>query len=233
MILSPKGGKLSKRDASVAVLDYEREGFVPDGVINYLVRLGWSHGDQEIFTRHELCEKFDWEHVGKTGGQFDIKKFQHVQASHLRMKTPAEVAALVLPFLERRGLSVVADDPRLAVAVELGLPRATTLVDLADGLDFYFREPPERDEKAARKFLTPDGKARTQALAAQVESVEPFERDVLEQVVKGWLEAEGLSLKDVAQAARVALTGRSASPGLFEVMEVLGKARTLERLRAA
>ena len=101
LILGGKGEKLSKRDAAVAVLDYRDLGYVPDGLLNYLVRLGWSHGDQEIFTRAELIEKFDWEHVGRTGARWDQKKLTHVQASHLRMLTPEQVATQVLPFLSR------------------------------------------------------------------------------------------------------------------------------------
>jgi glutamyl-tRNA synthetase len=232
LILGKGGEKMSKRDAAVGVLDYRDLGYVPDGLLNYLVRLGWSHGDQEIFTRAELIEKFDWEHVGRTGARYDEKKFQSVQASHLRMLMPVQAAALSVPFLAARGLAVSAEDPRLAAAAALVLPRATTLKDVAEAVDYFFRDPPEFDVAAAAKFLVPERAEVLVQLAAQVQAVEPFERGALETAVKAWVEARGLPLQDVAQPARVALTGRKASPGLFEVMEVLGRVRTVQRLRA-
>jgi glutamyl-tRNA synthetase len=232
LILGKGGEKMSKRDAAVAVLDYRDLGYVPDGVLNYLVRLGWSHGDQEIFTRDELIEKFDWEHVGRTGARFDEKKFQSVQATHLRMLPPARVAALAVPFLAARGLSVSAGDPRLAAAAALVLPRATTLKDVAEAVDYFFRDAPELDVAAAAKFLVPERAGVLEELSTKVQAVEPFERGALEAAVKAWAEAQALPLQDIAQPARVALTGRKASPGLFEVMEVLGRERTLDRLAA-
>jgi glutamyl-tRNA synthetase len=232
LILGPSGEKLSKRHASVAVLDYRDQGYLPDAMLNYLVRLGWSHGDQEIFTRQELIEKFDWAQVGRTGGRWDAKKFSHVQASHLRGLDPARVAELVVPFMAARGLEVAKDDPRLRAAAELIMPRATTLVEAAEALDYFFREIPVMDPVAVSKLLTPQRAELLAALSAQLETVEVFDRATLEQKLKSWTEGQGMALQDMAQPARVALTGRKASPGLFEVMEVLGKQRTLDRLRS-
>lgn len=232
LILGKSGEKMSKRDAAVGVLDYRELGFLPDALLNYLVRLGWSHGDQEIFTRAQLLESFDWEHVGRTGGRWDMKKLEHVQASHLRMLSPAQVGSLALPFIKARGLSVSADDPRLSLAAELVMPRAGTLREVAEAVDYFFRDTLVLDAAAADKLLTADRADKLDALCAQLRAVDPFERVTLEAHVKAWLEAEGLALQDVAQAARVALTGRKASPGLFEVMEVLGKERSLARLKA-
>jgi glutamyl-tRNA synthetase len=232
ILLGTTGEKMSKRDGAVGVLDYRDQGFLPDAMLNYLARLGWSHGDQEIFTRAELVEKFGWEHVGHTGSRWDAKKLQHIEATHLRLLAPAKVGALALPFLQERGLTVSADDPRLRSAAELVMPRAGTLREVAEALDYFFRDEPVIDAAAAQKLLTPDAADRLQALAAQLPGIEPFDRVTLETQLKRWLEAEGLSLQDVAQAARVALTGRKASPGLFEVLEVLGKDRSLARLSA-
>jgi glutamyl-tRNA synthetase len=232
LILGGSGEKLSKRDAAVAALDYREQGYLPDGLLNYLVRLGWSHGDQEIFTRQEMIEKFDWEHVGSKGGRWDQKKLSSVQATHLRMLSPQQAAAQALPFMRARGLTISDDDPRLAAAAALVQPRSTTLVELAEAVDYFFRDPPVVDEAAAKKLLTPESAAKLEALATQLPAIEPFERGAIEQAVKAWLEQTGGQIQDVAQAARVALTGRKASPGLFEVMEVLGKERTLTRLAA-
>jgi glutamyl-tRNA synthetase len=231
LILSPTGEKLSKRHAAVAVVDYRDQGYLPDGLLNYLVRLGWSHGDQEIFNRQELIEKFDWEHVGKTGGRWDQKKLTSVQAEHLRMSEPKTVAALAARFVRARGLDVAEDDARLVAACTLVMPRASTLVEVAEGVDYFFRAEPVMDEKAAAKLLVPAAADTLDALAREVSSIEPFERIALDAHVKAWAEKNALALKDIAQPARVALTGRSASPGLFEVMEVLGKERTLDRLQ--
>jgi glutamyl-tRNA synthetase len=232
MILAPTGEKLSKRHAAVSVTDYRDQGYLPDGVLNYLARLGWSHGDQELFTRQELIEKFGWDHVGETGARFDIKKFQYVQANQLRMLPAASLAAHVVPFLAKRGLTVAAEDPKLLAAAPLIAPRATTFIDAADALDYFFRDPPELDPKAKAKFLTPDKLALLAELYDVIAAVEPFASAPLDAAVKQWAESKGLELKEIAQPARVALTGRSASPGLFEVMEVLGRETSLRRLRA-
>ncbi|HEX4351515.1 MAG TPA: glutamate--tRNA ligase [Polyangiales bacterium] len=232
MILAPSGEKLSKRHAAVAVTDYRDQGYLPDGVLNYLARLGWSHGDQELFTRNELIEKFGWEHVGETGARFDVKKFQYVQANQLRMLNAEALASLVSPFLARRGLSVASTDPKLMAAAPLIAPRATTLIDVADALDYFFREPIEIDPKAKAKFLTANNIALLREFNDVVSKIEPFATEPLEAAVKTWVEGKGIELKDVAQPARVALTGRSASPGLFEVMSVLGRELSLSRLRA-
>jgi glutamyl-tRNA synthetase len=229
LILSPTGEKLSKRHAAVAVVDYRDQGYLPDGLLNYLVRLGWSHGDQEIFQRQELIEKFNWEHVGKTGGRWDQKKLTSVQAEHLRMRAPNDIAKLAAPFVEARGLKID-DEARLSAACELVMPRAATLVEVADGVDYFFRDEPVMDEKAVTKLLVPAAAPVLDTLLSEVKQVAAFDRASLETRVKAWSEASGIALKDIAQPARVALTGRSATPGLFEVMEVLGKDRTLSRL---
>ncbi|HSN84535.1 MAG TPA: glutamate--tRNA ligase [Polyangiales bacterium] len=231
MVLAPNGEKLSKRHAAVGVLEYRDMGYLPDAVLNYLARLGWSHGDQEIFTRQELIEKFSWDRVGSTAGRYDSKKFLHVQAEHLRMLSDAEIAIRTVPFLAERGIDVGADDPVLSKAIPYVKPRAATLVDVAEALDYFFRYP-EPDDKARRKFLVPDNAENLVRLADLIEAIEPFDQDVLEERVKTWLEENDLPMKSVAQPARVAMTGRTQSPGLFEVMEVLGKHETVRRLRA-
>ncbi len=236
MVLDPQGKKLSKRRADqgvlVAVLDYRDAGYLPDGVLNYLARLGWSHGDDEIFTRQELKAKFDWSGCGKTGSRYDVKKLAHVQGTHLRLQDDATLATLVVPFLEARGLTVEAADPRLTAAIAPVKLRATTLTDLADGLDYFFRADAEIvfDEKAKKKLLVPAAAPHLEKLASLIET-NAFETEAMEAATTAWLEAEGLAIKNVAQPARVALTGRSASPGLYETIVLLGKERALARLR--
>jgi glutamyl-tRNA synthetase len=232
MIQAPNGEKLSKRHAAVAVLDYRDNGYLADGVLNYLARLGWSHGDQEIFSRAELIELFNWEHVGRTAGKYDVKKFSHVQASHLRMRSDAELGALALPFLLKRGLAVSADDRRLTPAMALVKPRASTLVEVADAVDYFFRDTLVFDEQAKQKLLTADAVPVLNGVLGIVKTTEPFTTHALEANVKAWSESANIALKDIAQPARVALTGRKASPGLWEVMEILGRDVTIARLEA-
>jgi glutamyl-tRNA synthetase len=232
MVLAPNGEKLSKRHAAVGVLEYRDMGYLPDGVINYLARLGWSYGDQEIFTRQELIEKFSWERVGSTAGRYDAKKFLHVQAEHLRMLPDEELARSAVPFLAEVGIEVTPDDPTLLAALPYVKPRASTLVELAEAVDYFFRDV-VFEEKGKRKFLVPENAENLRRLADIVDLVEPFSAEPLETRVKGWMEENELPMKKVAQPARVAMTGRTRSPGLFEVMEVLGKEATVARLRAA
>jgi glutamyl-tRNA synthetase len=203
-------------------------GFLPDAVLNYLARLGWSHGDQEVFTRDELIQHFGWDHCGRTAAQYDLKKFQFVQASHLRMKSSAELASLVSPRIKEG--AAIDSDAHLASAIETVKTRATTLNEAAEMVDFYFREPLVFDEKAVAKFLVKENEPHLRAIREVVAAVEPFDQKSIEAAVNAWLETSGLSMKNVAQPARVALTGKTQSPGLFEVMDVLGKARTLARL---
>jgi glutamyl-tRNA synthetase len=235
MMLSPKGEKLSKRHAAVGVQDYRARGYTPGGVLNYLVRFGWSLGDQEIFSLEQLVQVFDFDRVGKSDGKFDAKKFEDVAFEHLKrpdLTSEAQYAEWVVPFLKERGIAEV-DAGRLGPAIETIRPRARTLVDAADALDFYFREPPQLDEQAAKKFLVPDAAPALDTLRELCRSVEPFSVPALEEAVRAWVERDGIKMKDVAQPARVALTGRKASPGLFEVMVVLGRDTTVARLARA
>ncbi|HET9955491.1 MAG TPA: glutamate--tRNA ligase [Polyangiaceae bacterium] len=232
MMLNSKGEKLSKRHASVAVQDYRERGFTPMGVLNYLVRFGWSHGDQEIFSRSELVQLFDWDHVNKSDGRFDERKFADVAFEHLKRDelTPlAEYEQLVQPFLAAQGHQAV-DPARLRAAIPGIRERARTLADAATDMDFYFRAEPNLDEKAKQKFLTPESAPRLRGLEQALRSVADWSPAALEACGAAYAEAEKISLKEFAQAARVALTGRSASPPLYDVMAVLGREATLARL---
>jgi len=235
MMLNSKGEKLGKRNGSVSVKEYRDKGYTPMGVLNYLVRFGWSSGDQEIFSRDELIKLFSWDHVNKGDGKFDEKKFADVAFEQLKrpeLTSLDEYVAGVLPFLAARGITAP-DEALLRRAIPGIRERARTLVDAAHDLDFYFREPPEFDEKAKQKFLTASVAPHLLALGKVLEGTSDWQAEPLEAAFKHWVEGAGLTMKEVAQPARVALTGRSASPPLFEVMAVLGKASTLARLARA
>jgi glutamyl-tRNA synthetase len=234
MILAPSGEKLSKRHGAVGVGEYRSQGYAPVAVLNYLARFGWSHGDQEVFSRDELIAAFDWEHCNKSDGKFDAKKFLAINAEHLkspRLVPDADYAERTAPFVNARGLD--ADAARVLPRVGLVRERATTFVDAADRLDFVFRDPPAIDAAAAAKSFTAESVARLHELAGVLGAVEPWAVQPLEEATHAWLTKKGLAIKDVAQAARVALTGRTASPGLFDVIAALGRERALARLNAA
>jgi glutamyl-tRNA synthetase len=232
MMLGPDGVKLSKRHSAVAAGEYRDKGIPPAALLNYLVRFGWSYGDQEVFSLSDLIAKFGWDHCGTSDGKFDVKKFGAIVFEHL--KTPdltgdEAYADGVIPFLAQRGLSSV-DRPTLLAALPLVRPRAQSWVEAADALDYFFRDPPVYDEKAVKKFLAPDKAARLPELRTVLAGAPTWQKQPLEDRVVAWLASAGLELKDVAQPARVAVTGRGASPGLFEVLEILGRERALARL---
>ena len=233
MMLAPSGEKLSKRHGAVSVTEYREKGYTPEGVLNYLVRFGWSCGDREIFSMEELVEAFTWETCGRGDGKFDAKKFLAVNHEHMkqeRLQSAETYAERAKPFLVARGLELPASDDHLRAALATVRERSRTFVEAAEGVDFYFRAEPVVDEAAATKFLVPQAAERIEGLAKAVAGAASWDAKTLEAAVHAWLEASGLQIKDVAQAARVALTGRSASPGLFEVLEVLGREASLARL---
>jgi glutamyl-tRNA synthetase len=232
MMLAPSGEKLSKRHGAVSVGEYRDRGITPAALLNYLVRFGWSFGDQEVFSVQQLVDAFDWARCGKGDGKFDAKKLGAIAFEHLKRPELTSLEAYadaVAPFLAKRGIPSV-DRALLLEAVPHVRERAQTLVDAADGLDFLFRDPPAYDEKAVAKFLVPDKAKHLGALREVIASAPGHTKAVLEPHVVEWLKAQGLELKDVAQPVRVGLTGRSASPGLFEVIELLGRDRTIARL---
>jgi glutamyl-tRNA synthetase len=234
MMLAPSGEKLSKRHGAVSVGEYRAQGYAPAAVLNYLARFGWSHGDQEVFSLDELVEAFDWDHCNRSDGKFDAKKFLAIDHEHLkspRLTTDDAYAAQALPFVRARGLS--ADVGAVRAVVPLVRERAVTFADAADRLDFVFRDFPRIEEAAAAKFFVPASAPALRGLAQVVEHAEPWSVGGIEAAVHAWLAERSLAIKDVAQPARVALTGRTASPGLFEVIEALGRARAVGRLRSA
>lgn len=235
MMLAQSGEKLSKRHGAVSTMEYRDQGYAPNAVLNYLVRFGWSHGDQEVFSKEELIAAFGWEAAGRGDGKFDPKKFLAINHAHLKdpkLVSDDEYATRVVPFLEKRGIAGVTHQAAKD-AVPLVRERGTTFVDAADRLDFVFRADPVMDDAAVKKFLVPDAAETLRAIAMQLEGATSWNAQAVEQRVDSFLKERNLQIKDVAQSARVALTGRTASPGLFDVMATLGKSETLRRLQRA
>jgi len=231
MILGADKARLSKRHGATSVTAYRDMGFLPEAVVNYLVRLGWSHGDQEIFSLPELVEFFDFKHVGATAGVFNFEKMVWVNHEWLRKLTPEQHAEKALPFFKAAGMDA-ALDAKLIKITALGQERTKTLVELASWAR-YFYLPIELDPKAKAKFLVPDARPLLQAVRDAVAGLATPEEKALEERFNAIAAEKGLGLGKIAQPVRVALTGGTASPGIYEVIVLLGKATTLERLDSA
>lgn len=230
LIHGMEGGKLSKRQDDVSVTAYRENGYLPEAMVNYLVRLGWSHGDQEIFSEEEMIRLFSLEHVGRSPSKFNLEKLQNVNAHYIKASDPERIAALLVPFLAKRGIDA-APSPRLVAIVRTLQERARTLEEMAGGAEFYFREK-ATDPKAQAKFLTPEIAPVLREIAEEFSVLDPFSPDAMERTLHAIVERRGGSLK-VHQPIRVALTGGAASPGLFDVMEILGRDEVVRRLRGA
>ncbi len=230
MILGPDRSRLSKRHGATSVLAFKEEGFLPEAMVNYLARLGWSHGDQEVFSREELIAHFDLAHVGSAGAVFDRAKLEWL-GNHWMKQMPADrLASDLAPFLERAGLPVPADRAWLGRVAESLKERARTYVEMAEQGRFYVAEPEGYEPQAAAKFFTAEAVPRLKLLIKRLETQEPFEPGVLEALYRGLAAELELKLVDLAQLTRIALTGKSASPPIFQVAALLGREKTLARL---
>ncbi|MGH7392104.1 MAG: glutamate--tRNA ligase, partial [Candidatus Rokuibacteriota bacterium] len=233
MILGPDRGRLSKRHGATSVQAYRDEGILPDAMVNYLARLGWAHGDQEIFTRPQLVELFDIKDVAASGAVFDRAKLEWLSQEHMKAMDGSRLAALARPFFERAGYDVAAAADRLPRIVDTLKERARTLAELAAAARFYFERPAAYDAKGAQKLLTPEAGPRLERLVHRLEAPGEFTPATLEATYRELAAALGLKLVDLAQLTRLAVTGGTASPPLFDVLAILGRDETLARLRAA
>jgi glutamyl-tRNA synthetase len=233
MILGADRTRLSKRHGATSVQSYREQGILSEALVNYLARLGWSSGDQEIFTRAELIKRFDIKDVSSSGAVFDIAKLEWLNHEYIKTIDGARLAALVTPFLKDAGLTPPAESARFVGMLDTLRERGRTLRELVDVGRFYFERPREYEAKAAAKLFTPDGVKRLDTLTDRLRGVEPFTAAALEALYRELVAALGLKLVDLAQLTRLAVTGRTASPPLFDVLALLGRDETLVRLSAA
>jgi glutamyl-tRNA synthetase len=234
MILGQDKTRLSKRHGAMSVMAYKDMGFLPEALINYLVRLGWSHGDQEIFSREELINSFSLENIGKSAGVFDPEKMLWLNAHYIKEKEPEALIPLVEPFVENRDNYASKSNDFLSKAIHTLQPRSHTLVEMGKAMGFYLADEVVYDASAAGKFLTPDMQKPFLRLIESFEALEVFNEEALEAVFRQVVVQEmGLKLGKIAQPVRVALTGVTMSPGLFEIIDILGKETVLERMRRA
>jgi glutamyl-tRNA synthetase len=232
MILGEDRGRLSKRHGATSVMAYKDLGYLPEALVNYLVRLGWSFGDQEIFSREELIEKFNLESIGKAPGVFNPEKLLWLNAHYIKQRPAEELADLLRPILSAQGYREKTRD-YLAKAIQTLQTRSQTLVDMAHAMGFYMVEEVAYEPEAAKKFLTPDMQTPFQELISTLERLAAFDEKGLEGAFRGVVEKLQMKLGKLAQPVRVALTGATVSPGLFEIMNVLGKETVIHRLRLA
>jgi glutamyl-tRNA synthetase len=237
LIHGPDGSKLSKRHGALGVDAYRAMGYLPVALRNYLVRLGWAHGDQEIFSTEEMIAAFDLPQIGRSPARFDFAKLESLNGHYIRQSADADLLAaidLLLPHIADGAKLVAKMTPALRQQWLTAMPslkeRAKTLLDLIDGAKFLLAERPlPLDDKAAA-LLTADAKALLADIGAELAAVEPWTAETTEQAVRTFADRKGAKLGAIAQPLRAALTGRTTSPGIFEVLAVLGKVESLARV---
>jgi glutamyl-tRNA synthetase len=236
MILGADKTRLSKRHGATSVMAYRDMGYLPEALVNYLVRLGWSYGDQEVFTRDELVTHFSFEHVGKAAAVFNPEKLLWLNGQYIMGTPPERLAEAVRPFLLQGHIiseDEVLDATWLAKAIHTLQERAKTLVELAASLRYFIVEDIMLNEKAKEKFLNEQGRVLLQELRERLSGLAEFSKPRLEELFKAIVEKHGVKLGALAQPVRVAVTGGTESPGIYEVLEVLGKEKVLRRLEKA
>jgi glutamyl-tRNA synthetase len=232
MILGPDGAKLSKRHGAVSVLQYRDEGFLPEAVLNYLVRLGWSHGDQEIFSIEEMIRLFDIADVNKSASAFNVEKLTWLNQQHM-MRAPASRIVPVLRWhLDREGIQA-ADEAQLEQIVLAQRERAKTVREMAVNSVFFFRAPTAYDEKAVRKHVTADVLALLGEASTELGQLTDWSAPAIHALISGFATAKGVSLGKLAQPIRLAVCGGTVSPPIDATLAILGKTEALARLAKA
>ncbi len=232
MILGSDGAKLSKRHGALGVMEYRAMGFTPDAILNYLVRLGWSHGDQELFTREEMIAKFDFEHVSASPARFDMEKAYWVSHQYLKSADIAVIAPEFDWHLRRQGVDP-ANGPALAEVIVQQRERCRTLLEMAEKSRFFYAEVESYNEKDAAKHLSAKAVLILSGLIEGLGAVSDWQAEAIHLAVHAVAEKQGLKLGDVAQPIRVAVSGAAVSPPIDQTLMLLGRTATLARLAAA
>jgi glutamyl-tRNA synthetase len=232
MILGADGARLSKRHGAVSVLQYRDEGFLPEGLLNYLGRLGWSHGDQEIFSLEEMVQLFDIEDVNKSASALNPDKMLWTNQQHILRSSPGYLAMHLRPQLEALGVSAD-DDAKLAAVARAQQERAKTLREMAENSLFFFRDPAGYEEKAAKKNLTPETAPLLEAVRERLAALPEWQAPEIHGVIQTVAEQQGVGMGRVAQPVRVAVSGGSVSPPIDVTLEILGRDVTLQRIDRA
>jgi glutamyl-tRNA synthetase len=238
LIHGPDGAKLSKRHGALGVDAYRAMGYLPDALRNYLVRLGWSQGDKEFFTTEEMIEAFDLAHIGRSAARFDFVKLESMNGHYMRASKDEDLLKALdaaLPFLPNAEPILQKYDAAMRTKLLRAMPglkeRAKTLIELLDGANFLFAERPLPMDDKAKTILSPEGRAHVRQLVPRFAALADWTAAAMEEVVRAYVDETKVKLGQVAQPLRAALTGRSTSPGIFDVLEVLGREESLSRLQ--
>jgi glutamyl-tRNA synthetase len=232
MVLGHDRTRLSKRHGAMSVTAYRDMGYLPQAMLNYLVRLGWSFGDQEFFTPEDLITKFNITNLGRSAGVFNPEKLMALNADHIKAMPPEKLAPHLIPFLKQRGYPAEEGNYLNSIIATLNT-RSKTLMEMAESASFYYADPLEYDEKAVNKFLKPEILEPLTLLTKKLKAAENLSEQTQETLFKEVLETTSIKFGKIAQPVRVALTGKTASPGIFEMIETLGKDRVMHRLNHA
>jgi glutamyl-tRNA synthetase len=227
MILGADGERLSKRHGAVSVMQYHEDGFLPDALVNYLARLGWSHGDAELFSRKQLVEWFDLEHISQSPARFDSEKLRWLNAQYLKQADDARLAALAEPFLARNGCDTK-NGPPLARVVALLKERVSTVEELGDAAVYFYRAL-EPAEELKKEHYSPEVRPALADLAARLASVE-WSRAGISEAIKSVVASSKLKMPKIAMPLRVMVTGEAQTPSVDIVLELIGRDEVLARL---
>lgn len=228
-------GRLSKRTGAVAVTDYRKEGFLPEAIVNYLMLLGWSPGNnQEVVEIFSAVKKFSIKKINKTAAEFSMDKLKWINSQYIRKAEAQKLTGLLIPLLKEKGwIGDRCDGQNLKEIVELFKPRLFTLVDFLDWAEFIFVDDLKMDEEAKSKYLVEDRSREFRLLNERLGRLDPFDALSAEKIFRDLVAELGLKASDLVHPVRVALTGKAVGPGLFETMAILGKEKTLRRLDEA
>jgi glutamyl-tRNA synthetase len=232
MILGPDGTKLSKRHGAVSVLQYRDEGYLPEAVLNYLVRLGWSHGDQEYFSIEEMIRLFDIADVNKSASAFNVDKLNWLNQQHMMRAPPARIVPVLRWHLDREGIQA-ANEAQLEQIVLSQRERAKTVHEMAVNSVFFFRAPTTYEEKAVRKHVTAEVLTLLAEAANQLGQLKDWSAPAIHEVIGNFAVAKGISLGKLAQPIRLAICGGTVSPPIDATLAILGKTEALSRLAKA
>jgi len=232
MILGADGAKLSKRHGAVSVLQYRDDGFLPEAVLNYLARLGWSHGDQEIFTIEEMISLFDIADVNKSASAFNFEKLAWLNQQHMMRVPAARIVPVLRWHLDREGIQA-GNDAQLEQIVVVQRERAKTLREMALNSVFFFRAPTTYDEKAVRKHITPEALTLLSDASQELAQLQDWSATAIHQLISNFSAARGVSLGKLAQPMRLAVCGGTVSPPIDATLAILGKLESQSRLARA
>lgn len=233
LILGKEGNKLSKRDAATAVVDYIAAGYLPDAFTNYLARLGWSHGDQEIFSREELIQYFTLDHVGKKGAIFDPEKLDWVNGVYMRAMSADALCDYMRDtnIIDCKASFPLWNDTTIQHLIDLYKERCNTLRDLADTLTAVYHPPQAFDEHALAQWVTQESIVQLVDLIKMLEGLQSFTVDLVKDAVKDFCKTRGIKMVTIAQPIRIALVGTTSSPGIMDMLALIGQQESIHRIK--